>query len=164
MGFEYAAALALAEDMRLTRVTEALRRGRPAVYVCSGMPGLPGAPLVIIFSASSWLMSCREGQLIRSHAGYAQPAAGKEPRKVLRCACSFRFCAITSITRVALISPVNLPVQLRCWQSCRPMADAYNKALGVVYGMMPYLALSSKAAYFGLQELCQSRNLLQRGI
>ena len=39
-----------------------------------------------------------------------------------------------------------------------------SKALGVVDGMMPYLALSSKAACFSLQELCQPRNLLQRGI
>ena len=34
----------------------------------------------------------------------------------------------------------------------------------VVGGMMPYLALSSKAVNISLQELCQSRNLLQRGI
>ena len=38
------------------------------------------------------------------------------------------------------------------------------KALCAENGMMPYLAMSSKAAYFSLQELCQSRNLLQRGI
>ena len=61
--------------MWLTGVIKALRRGRPALHACAGVQGLPGAPLVIIVSASSWLMSCREGQLIRSHAGYALPAA-----------------------------------------------------------------------------------------
>ena len=109
-------------------------------------------------------MSCREGQLIRSLAGYAHPAAEWQRAQG---------CFETRMLDLLLCYYLNRKngADLETCQ-CRSDVGTHAgqwqmlriEALGVVYGMMPHLALCSKAAYFSLQELCQFRNLMQRGI